>query len=241
MRGMSAKKEPDWARPIVKENLSERAYRSLREALMRGQLRPGHRLLLRPTSVRFGISATPMREALLRLVSEKALALDARGTVAVPKLTLEQLLEIRTIRTDLEGRAAAAAAQLVTDSDIDALAAIHAQMAKSHQLGKYEKAIDLNTEFHLRLCRLGRLPVLYDIVEGLWVRCGPILSHLYDGGLQEDWDAHTHLRVLAALRARDPDAARQAICEDIVNGGQGLLAHVTAAAEAGETEADKGA
>jgi DNA-binding GntR family transcriptional regulator len=222
---MSAE-ESDWARPIIKENLSERAYSSLREALMRGQLRPGERLRLRPMSVRFGISATPMREALLRLVSEKALALDARGTVAVPTLTLDQLLEIRSIRTDLEGRAAAAAAKIASDGDIDELANIHGQMSLCHKLKQFEKAIDLNTEFHLLLCRLGRLPVLYDLVEGLWVRCGPILSHLYDGGLPEDWDAHAHLRILTALRNRDPDAARQAICEDIINGGQGLLAHV---------------
>ncbi len=190
---MSAE-ESDWARPIIKENLSERAYSSLRAALMRGQLRPGERLRLRPMSVRFGISATPMREALLRLVSEKALALDARGTVAVPTLTLDQLLEIRTIRTDLEGRAAAAAAKLASDSEIEALAEAHRQMALCHKLKQFEKAIDLNTEFHLDLCRLGRLPVLYDLVEGLWVRCGPILSHLYDGGPPEDWDAHAHLQ-----------------------------------------------
>ncbi|MBV5271766.1 MAG: GntR family transcriptional regulator [Afipia sp.] len=222
---MSAE-EADWARPIVKENLSERAYSSLRQALMRGQLRPGERLRLRPMSVRFGISATPMREALLRLVSEKALALDARGTVAVPTLTLDQLLEIRTIRTDLEGRSAAAAASVASDSEIDTLANIHARMCNCHQIQQFEEAIDLNTEFHLLLCRMGRLPVLYDLVEGLWVRCGPILSHLYDGGLPEDWESHAHLRILAALRNHDPNAARKAICEDIINGGRGLLAHV---------------
>ncbi len=219
--------EADWIQPIVKENLSERAYASLRQALMHGRLRPGEKLRLRPTSIRFGISVTPMREAVLRLVSEKALALDARGTVAVPTLTLDQLLEIRAIRTDLEGRAAAAAAKIIASADIDMLADIHNRMSKSHRLEQYEKAIDLNTEFHLRLCHLGQLPVLYDLVEGLWVRCGPILSHLYDGGRQEDWKTHRlHLRVIAALRNRDPDAARQAMCDDIVNGGQGLLAHV---------------
>jgi DNA-binding GntR family transcriptional regulator len=222
---MSAE-EADWARPIVKENLSERAYSSLRQALMRGQLRPGERLRLRPMSVRFGISATPMREALLRLVSEKALALDARGTVAVPTLTLDQLLEIRTIRTDLEGRSAAAAASVASDNEIDTLANIHARMCNCHQIQQFEEAIDLNTEFHLLLCRMGRLPVLYDLVEGLWVRCGPILSHLYDGGLPEDWESHAHLRILAALRNHDPNAARKAICEDIINGGRGLLAYV---------------
>lgn len=211
--------------PIVKENLSDRAYADLRQALMRGQLRPGALLRLRPMSARFGISATPMREALLRLVSEKALTLDARGTVMVPTLTLDQLLEIRAIRTDLEGRAAAAAARCASRDEIDGLEAIHSQISQCHLSRSFEKAVDLNTEFHLSLCRMGRLPIVYDIVESLWVRCGPILSHLYDAGLP-DWEPHPHLRVIAALRAGDGEGARDAIREDIERGGQGLLTHV---------------
>ncbi|ACL58651.1 GntR family transcriptional regulator [Methylobacterium nodulans] len=220
----------DWVRPLVRENLGERAYAELRSALMRGQLRPAERLRLRPMSARFGISATPMREALLRLVSEKALALDARGTVIVPMLTLSELLEIRAIRIDLEGRAAATAARIASADEIDGLAAIHEAITACHQTQAFARAVNLNTEFHLALCRLGRLPVLYEIVEMLWVRCGPILSHLYDGGLP-DWEPHPHRRVIDALRRRDPEEARDAVREDIERGGQGLLVHVQAAAE----------
>jgi DNA-binding GntR family transcriptional regulator len=215
---------PDWVRPIVKESLSERAYRELRVALMRGQLRPDTRLRLRPMSARFGISATPMREALLRLVSEKALALDARGSVVVPRLALDQLLEIRAIRTDLEGRAAAAAIASPAGA-IDALEAIHVQISQCHASRDFAQAVNLNTEFHLSLCRLGRMPILYEIVELLWVRCGPILSHLYDDGVP-DWEPHPHRRIIDALRRGDSDTARDAVREDIERGGSGLFAHV---------------
>ena len=215
---------PDWVHPIVKESLSERAYRELRVALMRGQLRPDTRLRLRPMSARFGISATPMREALLRLVSEKALALDARGSVVVPRLALDQLLEIRAIRTDLEGRAAAAAIASPA-GEIDALEAIHVQISQCHASRDFAQAVNLNTEFHLSLCRLGRMPILYEIVELLWVRCGPILSHLYDDGVP-DWEPHPHRRIIDALRRGDSDTARDAVREDIERGGSGLFAHV---------------
>jgi len=216
--------EADWAQPIVKENLSDRAYLGLRQALMRGQLKPGEMLRLRPMSVRFGISATPMREALLRLVSEKALTLDARGTVTVPTLTLDQLLEIRSIRIDLEGRAAAAAAVVANGEEIANLEAIHLLIAECHRAKNFDKAVDLNTEFHLNLCRMGRLPIVYDIIETLWIRCGPILSHLYDAGLP-DWEPHPHLRIIAALREKDAQTARDAIRDDIEFGGKGLLMH----------------
>jgi DNA-binding GntR family transcriptional regulator len=222
-------KTVDWVQPIVKENLSDRAYSVLRDALMRGQLKPGERMRLRPMSARFGISPTPMREALLRLVFERAMVLDARGTVTVPRLTIEQLLEIRSIRIDLEGKAAAAAARLATSEEIDDLEAIQNRIMACHQAGTFDEAIDLNTEFHLALCRLGNLPITYDLVEGLWVRCGPILSHLYDAGVPENWDPHPHTRIIVALRERDPDGARDAVQVDIEQGGKGLIDHVSQA------------
>lgn len=216
-----------WASPITKENLGDRAYIALRAALMGGQLKPGEKLLLRPMSKRFGISATPMREAFLRLVSLDALALDARGTVMVPELSRDQLIEIRNIRLDLEGRAAAAAATCATTAEIDTLEAMHTQLSCSFEAGDYAQAIDLNTQFHLHLCRAGRMSILLEIVENLWIRCGPLLSHLYDGG-NPFHDVHPHLAVIEGLRARDAAMARGAICHDIEHGGKGLLQHALA-------------
>lgn len=216
----------EWVRPITRENLSDKAYAELRGALMRGLLKPGAQLPLRPVSERFGISATPMREALTRLVVERALVLDARGTVTVPRLTRDQLLEIRAIRVDLEGRCAERAARLAGPEEVDALDAVHREMMAAQARADFMGAIGQNTRFHLELCRMGRLPITRELVEGLWVRCGPLLTHLYDAGIPPDWDPHPHTRVILALRARDAAGARAAIRFDIENGGQGLLNHV---------------
>lgn len=193
---------------------------------MLGKLKPGEALRLRPVAARFGISPTPMREALLRLVFERGLTLDARGSVIVPTLTLEQLEEIRSIRVDLEGKAAAAAALRATSDEVDSLEVLHARIMTCHTRSAWEEAVELNTQFHLELSSLGNLPITQDIIELLWVRCGPILSHLYDAGVPDDWDPHPHLRIIDALRRRLPDAAREAIRVDIEQGGQGLLDHV---------------
>ncbi|NUU42606.1 GntR family transcriptional regulator [Tardiphaga robiniae] len=217
---------PTWDSKLTKENLSELAYVALREALMRGNLLPGERLLLRPMSKRFGISATPMREAFLRLVSINALRLDARGTVYVPTLSRAELIEIRNIRMDLEGRGAAEAARIATATEIDALEAIHARISACHKTESFAEAVEYNTQFHVELCRMARLPILQDIIENLWVRCGPILSHLYDGGLP-DWNPHPHENVLLTLRSRDPEGCRAAIQKDIENSGHGLLQYVS--------------
>ena len=219
-------KTKDWVHPIQRQSLGDQAYEVIRHALMRGQLKPGERMRLRQMSERFGISLTPTREALLRLVHQGALVMDSRGTVVVPELTKDELLEIRSIRLSLEGNAAAAAAKISNTDDIELLEEIQNKIEECHAKGKYEVAVDTNTEFHLSLCRAGRQPITYDIVESMWVRCGPILSHLYDAGIPHIWDSHPHNRVIDALKRGDSQAAREAIKYDIMSGGEELFKYV---------------
>lgn len=219
----------DWIQPIQRQNLSETAYTVLRDALMRGQLKPGEKLQLRPISRHFNISVTPMREALFRLIAEKALDMETNGTVVVPSLNVSQLIEIRMIRKLLEGAAAEAASNEIKTHEINKMELIHKQIVDCQKALNYNEAVNLNTEFHLLLCRASRLPITYEMVENLWIRCGPILSHLYDGGVPVGLDAtpvHPHLLVIRALKKRDGAAARKAICDDIENGGKHLLAYV---------------
>ncbi|MRU16719.1 GntR family transcriptional regulator [Roseovarius sp. A21] len=228
VKDSGSRQEPEpRERPNVKKNLSDRAYNALRDALMRGHLEPGNQLPLRPTSARFGISPTPMREALTRLVVERALTLNDRGTVIVPDLTKAELLEIRDIRKDLEGRCAAQAAQIAHEDEKQALDDLNRQFMQSLKHGNYREAVDLNTQFHLQLAKMAKLPLTYEIIEGLWVRCGPILTHLYDSGLPTNWASHPHQRILDALRNNDPASASDAIYHDIEDGGRGLLNYVS--------------
>lgn len=215
---------PAFAR-VSRESLSDRAYQEIRTALMRSRLKPGERLLLRPLSAQLGLSATPVREALLRLVSEQALVLDERGTVTVPVLDKASLLEIRDLRVDLEGRAAARAAEIRTEDEVAALERIHADIVAACAEGRFQTAVELNERFHFALCAMGRLPIVYQFVASLWMRCGPILSHLYDNGVME-WDVHPHVRIVDGLRRQDSHAVRQAVMEDIVRGGRELLLFV---------------
>ena len=78
--------------------------------------------------------------------------------------------------------------------------------------------------FHLTLCRLAQSPVLFRIVENLWIQFGPLLFSLYDGGSRPfHGRTHGHLLVIDALRKSDPELARDAIRRDILIGGKTLL------------------
>lgn len=209
-------------RRISRDNLSERAYKEVRTALMLSRLKPGEKLLLRPLAARLGISATPVREALLRLVSEQALQMDERGTAIVPSIDRARFLEIRALRCNLEGEAGAAAAARATAEDIESLAAIHARMEEAEIAGDFDSALQANEKFHFGLCRLAGMPVLLGLVEILWMQCGPFLSHLYDGG-PGNRPRHAHRQALEGLRRRDGAAVRAAVVSDIEEGGKPLL------------------
>ena len=87
----------------------ERLYRALRARIMVGQLLPGEALTLRGLAAAHGVSMTPVREALRRLVAEGALTLSSSGRVSTPELSDERIEELAAIRALLEPELAARA------------------------------------------------------------------------------------------------------------------------------------
>lgn len=209
---------------ISRESVSQQAYLAIRNSLMRSKLQPGQRLIARQVADDLGISVTPVRESLLRLVSENVLAFDDRGTVMVPEMTVDQCIEIRDLRMILEGEGAARAASIATDADIEALASIHARYMRTESLQDFTSSLAENENFHFTLCQIARSPSLFRIVENLWLQFGPMLAYLYDTGTRPfHGQVHAHETVISALRARDPEAARKAISEDILIGGKAII------------------
>ncbi len=210
----TAPNQAKWKVPLPRKNLSDQAYEAIRDALMNGQLVPGEKLILRPLSEQFSISATPMREALLKLVASDVLEFDHRGTVQVPMFETVQHVEILKVRAMLEGYALEDLCEHATDKEIDELAAVQDDLDASQKERNFEESIRLNASFHLKLCKLSNLSVVPDFVENLWIRIGPSLSQLYDRKLPR-LEKHPHIDILQALRRRSPDEAKQALFRDI--------------------------
>ena len=217
---------------ISRESLSQQAYVAIRQSLMRSRLRPGQKLIARQVADELGISVTPVRESLLRLVSEHALALDDRGTVIVPDVTLARCIEIRDLRMLAEGEGAARAAARATDAEIAVLEQIHQRYMATELERDYEAALQENEDFHFTLCRMAGSRVLFGIVENLRIQFGPVLSYLYDGGTRPfHGRTHGHILVIEALRRRDPSEAREAIAQDILIGGQVVVEKLSTIAQ----------
>src|SRR5665213_932921 len=106
--------------PIGRQTLLDQVHMQLRQALMSGRFQPGQALTLRSVSEALGVSHMPVRGALHRLEAEGALgAPTSRRTLIVPELRVADLEEIRDIRVELEGLAAARAASLITGAELE--------------------------------------------------------------------------------------------------------------------------
>lgn len=201
---------------IDRANLSESVYRRIRTALMGGQYAPGQRLRIGALAEQFGVSITPVREAIFRLVSEGALAMRAATAVSVPLLTADELREIQLTRSLLEGALAERAATRVSPAEIDTLTTTHRAFVRAWGHDPQE-ASHHNREFHLTLARAGDMPIVQGVVERMWAMMGPSI-HMLNQGLRPrrvGVESHPHWAVLKALRSGDAAGAREAIQADI--------------------------
>ncbi|MBO1080179.1 GntR family transcriptional regulator [Roseomonas haemaphysalidis] len=208
---------------LTRTSLNDRVYETLRGALLEGRLRPHQRLKIRDLAATMGVSETPVREAVMQLVRERALTLQTSRSLTVPRLSVGQYLELREIRLELEGLAAARAADHVTPRDVAALSKLHEKLLKAEEAGHAAEAVRCNWLFHSRLYEAAAMPELFHVIQGLWLRNGPLLTYLYPHAAPSYPGRHRHLDVLDALRARDGAAVRAAIQADMIEGGTALL------------------
>lgn len=201
---------------VTRENLSTQLYNNLRTSLMDGQYAPGQRLTISGIAEEFGTSITPVREAIFRLVSERALEVRAATSVQVPDLSPQSLREVQRIRVELEGLAAYRAAELATKSDITALKAINAKFIKAAATSPAQASL-LNRDFHFAILKLAQMPILEGICENMWALMGPFLRTFHDRmpGRQLSSENHKHYDLLAALEAGDAERSRAAMQDDI--------------------------
>jgi DNA-binding GntR family transcriptional regulator len=215
---------------LVREGLAAQIYQHIRRDLMAGRYEPGQKLKLRDLADRLGTSVTPVREALARLTSDQVVVQVDHRSVCVAVMHLDQFVEMRELRLDLEGMGAERAATRATPSQILALRRIHARLLKARAQESYTEILLANQQFHLELCRCARMPVLLRLVEALWVQCGPLMHGMTRWPVARP-TPHPHVAVIDALRARDGAAARDALRQDIMMSTDALHHYLTSHAE----------
>ncbi len=200
---------------LTRKTLNDQIYAELKEAIISGHVAPGRVLTIRELADSFGVSMMPVREALSRLIAEQVLVLRQNRSVAVPVLTAARFAQITKIRLMLEGMAAADGAEAIAAGQIDEMAALNDEMERCGP-GDSIAYLDLNRRFHFIVYKASEQDYLVGLIEALWMQVGPLLNLLLQEPDKADArrDVHHHA-LLAALRLKDPAAARDAVVADI--------------------------
>jgi DNA-binding GntR family transcriptional regulator len=196
-------------------SLRSQVYDSLRDALTAGRFTPGQKLSFRFIAGGLGVSLTPVREAIRRLVAEGAFEMRPNRSVRVPLMTRDRVLELRDIRVAVEGLAAEKAAAAASREQVAALRRVAVELAAARSRGDHVVDRQKIREFHFGLYASANQPALLRVIEGLWLQTGPYMNLLYPDFIASPRGPERRLRILKALQAHDAAAARREIEADI--------------------------
>jgi DNA-binding GntR family transcriptional regulator len=195
----------------------DRVYRGLRSRIMYGDIAPGVALTLRGIGKDYGVSMTPARESVRRLVAEGALFLSSSGRVSTPELTNERIEELAALRALIEVELASRALPRAHIALIDRMQTINLSIADSVSNRDAVGYIRSNLEFHRTLYLRAQAPAMLAMAETVWLQLGPTMRALY-GRLRRTEPPHFHRLILAALKAGDEPGLRLAVRSDVTQG-----------------------
>ncbi|HEY0219608.1 MAG TPA: GntR family transcriptional regulator [Afipia sp.] len=227
-------------KPVERNSLWDQAYAELRQALLAGRFAPGDRIVLRDIATELEISLTPVRDAVNRLIAERILERGSSGQgggAMVPALTKIQFDELVIIRCDLEGRAASRAAALASKESVATLQSLLKRMKALIREKRPQDYLDLHRQFHFAIYAEARMPLLLEMIENVWLRCGPGLNyfvsrHTLGSKLASNTTGRSmassisakavdhHALAVDAIARRDCEGAASAIMENISEAGR---------------------
>ncbi|TPK69518.1 GntR family transcriptional regulator [Mesorhizobium sp. B2-4-19] len=197
------------------QTLNDRAYGALKQELISGGFSPGQTLVIRKLAETFGISTTPIREALQRLVAERLLEMQNNRSVIVPLLSAPAFEELTHIRIAVEGLAGEMAATRMSESGLVEIQATLAGMQRAIEAGDAGAYLSLNEAFHFAIYQHAGAPILLNMIRDLWGRVGPYLKLLMQTERYIPQSNDAHRRIVAALEQRDGPAVRVSLEQDI--------------------------
>lgn len=203
---------------VIGENqsLKAKAYEALKSAITNMNIYDADahlKLDERDLSARFGISRTPLREALAQLDQEGLVKVVARRGIFIVRKTKAEVLDMITVWAALEGMAARLACSVASDEEIAALHGLvddYGQDEVAMRLGEYS---DANITFHQAILNLSGNPLLNAIADSLFLHVRAIRNRTIIERDRAKRSVADHKEIIEALEAREPDRAERLVRE----------------------------
>lgn len=197
------------------ESLTDQVYRQLTTGILEGRYSPGQRINIRELAAATGVSQTPVREALSRLISEGVLRAENRS-IEVPLIERTAFPEIFRLRLMLEGDLAEGAAAHLAGEKVREIEKIQDNFEAAMGVKDYKQVLRYNFQFHFAIYRAAMRPIETQIVERLWLLVGPTMNLMYPSFDTQRTGVPRHQAVLHAMRLADPARLRVAVEQDVI-------------------------
>ena len=205
------------ARPATSGTQSNQLAQQLEEMIFSGQLRPGEKIEEATIAAQFGVSRTPVREAIQRLVATGMVEVRRRKGTIVTQLTMPRLIGMIEMMAEMDILAARLAARRATPEERDHLKDILARAATS--VGDQMAYTRLNREFHWALYAATHNHYLEDVALRTWKVLQPYRNFRLDQPARRKSSLAEHESIYEAIRTSDGDLAAQKMASHVKVGG----------------------
>lgn len=210
-------RQPSNSGPIIRRTLHDELLERLRQMIIAGDLNPGNKVPEKELCELFGVSRTPLREALKVLASEGLVTLTPNRGAMIADLTLEDLEEAFPVMGALEALSGEMACANITDAEIAEIKKLHKMMVAHYEARELKSYFRVNQEIHKLILAAARNQTLTSAYRGLE---GRIREARYLANMSTSrWTraVEEHEQMISALEARDGAALAAILKSHLAN------------------------
>ena len=189
------------------ELLSQKVYYALKNAIVRGDLKPNSKLTLSEISESLGVSNTPIREAINKLASEGFLKIIPNRGIIIEKINIDDIQEILQIRAALDGLIAKLASKKISDKETDNLLEIINEMQYNVKKDDRLTYNDLDIQFHNFILNISGNGRLKEIYNNLIIHAQSFRIRTLSIPNRMNLSFKEHRDIALAIKERNPDKA----------------------------------
>lgn len=197
--------------------LRDVVFNTLREAILKGDLKPGERLMELQLAAKLGVSRTPIREA-IRMLEQEGLAVTVpRKGAEVAKMTEKDMEDVLQVRDALDELAVRIACEKITDEGLSDLVTAHERFEKSLNCGDIKQIAQADVDFHDCIYRATQNQKLITLLNNLREQ-----MYRYRVEYLKDKDHYPllieeHNQIVEGIRNRDKEHVSEAMRKHVMN------------------------
>ena len=203
--------------------LRDVVFNTLRQAIIKGDLKPGERLLEIQLADKLGVSRTPVREAIRKLELEGLVTMVPRRGTTVLGITKKHLKDVLEIRSALEELALELACRRVTPEQYEELVRLETLLEEKQDSDNAFELSDIDEKFHEQIYQATNNPRLVQLLANLREQMYRFRLEYMKAKDKRPRLIQEHQQIIKALKNKDSKAGRKAIYDHIVNQANAIL------------------